>query len=387
MAIERNIRLLSWHSFFSDFSLWAPLGIIYFSRVTGSYTLGLSIFSIAMFSSAIFELPTGYFSDKHGRVKSLILGAISFLICSVFYAIGLNYWFLFVGAIFEGLGRSFYSGNNDALLYDNLAKTEKSEEFAEYNGRIGFMSQTSSAIAGVGGGIIAYFSFPTLMWISIIPNIICLILATKVLETKEISHQAENIFSHIKIASKNFISNINLRLISLSDIINFGLGEAAWNFKAAFVATIWPVWAIGFAQFLSNIGASISFKFSGRILKKISALNILIFDFIFSEITVLIALIFVNVVSPILMSVNSLMYGVGQVAKNKLLQDEFTSEQRATMGSLNSLAGSLLYSVFAIMLGMFADKYGPKNALIFQSLLSFSLLYFYINLKKRVQKK
>lgn len=385
MSFEKNIKLLRWHSFFTDFSLWEPLAIIYFSRITGSYTLGLSIFSITMFSSAFFELPTGVFSDKYGRVKSLIFGAFSFLVCSIFYAIGLNYWFLFLGAIFQGLGRSFYSGNNDALLYDNLIKVKKTEDFAEHNGRIGFMSQIALAVAGLLGGIVAYFSFPILMWISIIPNIICFILATKVSETQKISHQSENIFSHIKIAVKNFISNVNLRLISLSDIINFGLGEAAWNFKSAFIATIWPVWAIGIAQTLSNIGASLSFKFSGRILKKISALNILIFDFIFSEITVLIALIFVSIISPILMSINSLMYGVGQVAKNKLLQDEFTSEQRATMGSLNSLAGSLVYSIFAIILGLFADKFGPKNALIFQSLLSFSLLYFYLNLKRRVR--
>ena len=123
----RNIKLLRWHSFFTDFSLWAPLAIIYFSRITGSYALGLSIFSVTMISSAIFELPTGLISDKQGRVKTLILGAIAFIISAIFYAIGFNYWILFVGAIFQGLGRSFYSGNNDALLYDNLIETKKTD--------------------------------------------------------------------------------------------------------------------------------------------------------------------------------------------------------------------------------------------------------------------
>lgn len=382
MSLEKNIKLLKWHSFFTDFSLWAPIAIIYFSRVSGSYTLGISIFSVAMISSAIFELPTGFFSDQYGRVKTLIFGAAAFVLSGIFYAIGFNYWFLFVGAIFSGLGSAFYSGNNDALLYDNLTQANKTEDFAEHNGKILSMSQTAAAIAALSGGLIAYFSFSVLMWLSIIPALICFIIATKLSETKRINSQSENIFAHISIAFKFFLSNIKLRLISLSDIINFGLGEAAWQFKSAFIATIWPIWAIGISQVLSNIGAAISFHFSGKILKKFSALKILIFDFLFSEVTVLIALFMANIVSPILMSTNSLLYGVSQVAKNKLLQDEFTPEQRAVMGSLNSLAGSLLFGAFAIVLGMLADKLGPRNALIIQSLLNFSVLYFYFALKR-----
>ncbi len=336
-----------------------------------------------MVSSAVFELPTGFISDRYGRVKALILGSLSFLIGAIFYAIGLNYWFLVFGAIIQGFGRSCYSGNNDALLYDNLFSTNQIKKFEEYNGKIGSMSQIALAISALLSVSVAIFPLSFLLWASVMPQLICLILSLRLKEVKVTNNQSGNIFSHIKIAAKNFISNINLRLISLSDIINFGLGEAAWNFKSAFIATIWPIWAVGITQFISNIGASFSFRLSGRILKKISALNVLIFDFILSEITVLLALIFVNIISPILMSINSLTYGVSQVAKNKLLQDEFTMEQRATMGSLNSLAGSLLYGIFAVILGIFADNFGPRNALIFQSILSFSILYFYFNLKKR----
>lgn len=382
MSLKNNIKLLKWHSFFNDFSLWAPLAIIYFSKISGSYTLGLSIFSVSMIFSAIFELPTGFFSDRYGRVKTLVFGASAFLLSGIFYAIGLNYWFLFIGAIFGGLGSAFYSGNNDALLYDNLTEAKKTEDFSEHNGKISSMSQIALAISGLFGGVIAYFSFPVLMWLSIIPLIICLILGLKLIEIKKSSQQSENIFIHIKSAFKNFISNIKLRLISFSDIINFGLGEAGWQFKSAFIATIWPIWAIGISQVLSNIGAAVSFHFSGKILKKFSALKILIFDFLFSKVIILIALFMANIISPFLMSLNSFSYGVSQVAKNKLLQDEFTSEQRAVMGSLNSLAGSLLFSIFAVILGMLADKLGPRNALIIQSLLSFSILYFYIALKR-----
>lgn len=382
MSFEKNIKLLRWHSFFTDFSFWAPLAIIYFSRVSGSYTLGLSIFSISMFSSAIFELPTGFVSDKYGRVKTLIFGATTFVLCSIFYAIGLNYWFLVIGAILGGLGRSFYSGNNNALLYDNLMESKKIEEFAEYNGKIGSMSQIALAIAGLSGGIIAYFSFPVLMWLSVIPPIICLILGLNLIETKSVSNESENIFIHIGQAFKNFISNFKLRQISLFNITEYGMGEAAWNFRSAFVATLWPIWAIGIAQVLSNIGAAFSFHFSGRIIKKFTAIKILFFNSFASKIIDLTLLVFPSVLSPALMSSTSLLYGTGSVSQEKLLQNEFTHKERATMGSLNSLFGSLFFGFFAIILGLLADKFGPRQALIIEVLLSFSILIPLYRFKK-----
>ncbi|MDP3733336.1 MAG: hypothetical protein Q8Q91_02225, partial [Candidatus Daviesbacteria bacterium] len=75
--VKRNIRLLTWFNFFTDFKLYGPLAIIYFSQVTGSYGLGTSIFSVVMLSSALFEIPTGILSDFLGRKKTLTLGALA----------------------------------------------------------------------------------------------------------------------------------------------------------------------------------------------------------------------------------------------------------------------------------------------------------------------
>ncbi len=371
MSFDRNIKLLRWHSFFSDFSLWSPLAIIYFSAVSGSYTLGLSIFSIMMVSSSIFELPTGFISDKHGRTKTLVFGSIAFLFGAIFYAIGLNYWFLVIGAISQGLGRAFYSGNNDALLYDNLASVNKINEFEEYNGKIGSMDQLALAISAIFSSLIAFVPISVLLWISVIPRLICLFLSLKVINVEIVKKESGNIFIHTKQAFKNFISNFKLRQLSLVSIIGFGMGEATWQFRSAFINTLWPTWAVGFAQVLSNFGASLSFKFSGKIIKKFTAFKILIFDGIYSKFIDLISLIFPGVWSPGLMASTSLLYGASSVSENKLLQTEFTSHQRATMGSLNSLAGSLFFSIFAVVLGIFADKFGARNAILIETILSF----------------
>ncbi|MDQ3098236.1 MAG: hypothetical protein M3Q44_00625 [bacterium] len=56
MVLHRNIRLLTWFNFFTDFRPYAPVAIIYFAAITDSYALALAVFSIEMLSTSIFEL-------------------------------------------------------------------------------------------------------------------------------------------------------------------------------------------------------------------------------------------------------------------------------------------------------------------------------------------
>src|SRR3990167_1709082 len=101
--MSRNIKILTWFNFFTDFKLYAPIAIIYFAQVSGSFALGMSIFSITMISSALLEIPTGVYSDRIGRRKTMYLGAVSAVCCVIFYAIGTSFIFLVIGALFEGL--------------------------------------------------------------------------------------------------------------------------------------------------------------------------------------------------------------------------------------------------------------------------------------------
>ncbi|PIU73071.1 hypothetical protein COS78_04025, partial [Candidatus Shapirobacteria bacterium CG06_land_8_20_14_3_00_40_12] len=155
MDFSRNIKILTWQGFLVGFNLWAPIMAIYFAKVTGSYVLSLSVFSIAMISSAVFEIPTGVFSDLIGRRYTTILSGLFLALMGVAYAVGLNYGWLVVGAILEGLARALNSGNNDALLYDSLNKSDRKEELEKYMGHIGAAEQGASGVAAILGGILA----------------------------------------------------------------------------------------------------------------------------------------------------------------------------------------------------------------------------------------
>lgn len=374
---HQNIKTLTWFNFFTDFKLYAPIAIIYFSRVTGSFALGMSIFSIAMVSSALLEIPTGIFSDLIGRRKTLILGAIAASGYAIAYAVGGNFWILALGALLEGLSRSFYSGNNDALLHDSLTETGKAEDFDEYLGKTDSMFQIALAVSGLIGSLIAQWSFPTIMWLSVIPQMICVYLGLKIIEPKVSSIQSGNVYAHLKEAINGFVTNKKLRLLSLSSILGYGIGEATYQFQSAFYHTLLPVWLVGFVKTLSNVGASFSFHFSGRIIKKYKANNILLYGSIYGRLANGIATIIPTIASPFIMVTSSLLYGVMTVSKSTLMQKEFKPSQRATMGSLNSFAGSLFFGIVATSLGFVADTFTPAQALFMFQIFSIPIIAIY----------
>ncbi len=361
--LDRNIKLLTWFNFFVDFRFYFPIAIIYFSKVSGSFALGMSVFGLVQLSQALFEIPTGVFSDYIGRRKTVIIGAIFATLAVISYSFGII-WTLFLGAIFEGLQRSFYSGNNDALLHDSLKEAGKEDEYHTYYGKLSGMFQAAAGVGALLGGIIAFYSFSLVFWLSVIPQMLCIILAFKLTEPKIIDKQTSNVYFHLKDSIKLFIQNPKLRLLSLANIWSFGWGEAGWQFRSAFVNMVWPIWAIGIPQMLSNLGATIGFFKAGKVINKYGATKVLLAGNIYGHVINFISLIFVSVFSPILMTTTSVNFGLSITAESSLMQKEFTDKQRATMSSLNSLGASLFFVVTAYLIGLLADKFNPAQALL-----------------------
>jgi hypothetical protein len=221
------------------------------------------------------------------------------------------------------------------------------------------------------------------MWISVIPQIICLVLVFRLHEVKEVKKESTNIYFHLKEAFLNFVRNRNLRLLSIASMLGYAVGEASFQFQAAFYNTLWPIWAIGIAKTFSFIGGSASFYISGKFIKKYTALRLLLASNIYNRIIGIVSVVFPSFISPILMTSTSLLYGISSVSKNTLMQKEFKHEQRATMGSLNSFGGSILFGIFALLLGFAADQLSPAKALLYSQFLLFPVMGIYFFLFKK----
>lgn len=378
MRNNKNIRLLAVHNFLVGFIPFAPVAILYFQRVSGSFVLGMSVFSIAMFSTALFEVPTGVISDRVGRKNTIIFGAVAFLVGYVMYAIGTSYWYLVAGAVMEGIGRAFYSGNNDALLYDTLKEHKREGSYEHYLGKVSSAEHMALAIAALIGGVVAHFSFAIAMWLSVIPKLVNVVVGFYFDEPKHTKKVDANVYAHLADSLRSFIGNKRLVLLSMASVIAFSFGESAFQFRAAFVEQLWPIWAIGILALITNVGASASFYFSGKMIKRWTAKILLIGGKIYGTGISLVAYAIPTVISPLLLATPTIFYGLNTTAKNNLFQKEFSDHQRATMSSINSFFGNIAFGVVSLGLGLLADIAGPARALVVMTMVQLIPLWLYM---------
>lgn len=377
MGSQKNIKLLAWFNFFTDFKLYSALAILYFTQVTGSLALGMSIFSITSISNALFEVPTGILSDMVGRKNTIVLGSIASVAYALCYALGGSYWMLVLGAVFQGLSIAFYSGNNDALLHDSLKESGKEKQYHNYLGKLSSLFQLALAVGAVLGSFLANSSFVLVMWLSVIPQAICFFISLFMVEPRILLQKSTNIYAHMKDALLLFKTNKKLRLVSIAGMIGSSVGEATFQLSAAFFNTLWPLWAVGIAKMISYIGATLSFYFSGRFIDRFKEIKAILIGNIFSRVVNSFAVLFPTQASPLLCSSTSIFYGTLSVAKNSLLQKEFTPHQRATIASLNSLAESIFFAIFAYFFGFIGDHIGPAKALFIAQFFSLIGTYLY----------
>lgn len=365
-----------------NFRLYYGVAVVYFAQITQSYALALSIFSVVQLAQALGEVPLGYISDKWGRNICLKVGAHASLISVLFFAVGHNYWLLVVGAIFEGITRSAFSGNNDALLYEALAECKQEKRYAQEFGTVSSWLEGSGFIGTVLGSFIALYSVPLLFRLSVIPQVFAVMISWFIAEPKTVKEPILSLLTHLKTALKTYRHSLKIRYISLASILSVAIGGSTWWFQGVFYNQFLPAWVSSLVLSLNFLTSSISFRLSGWLIVKYKAMKVLIYQEIYSRALYLIALILPSVASPLLMALASVSYGPCTVAQSMLLQQEFTNTQRATMSSVNSLLGNILFAVVSIGLGFLADLFGATKAILVAQLCFVSVVFLYLKLAR-----
>lgn len=358
-----NTKIYSWFNGLHGFQLFSPIAIIYFVQVSGSYAAGASLLSAAYIAQVLFEIPTGVLSDKYGRSRTVTFGATCYLLSIISYVIGGSYIVLLIGAVFEGLMRAFYSGNNQALLYES-ALQDGDDKYHRHMAKTESFFHFSATVSAVLGGLIAIYSLRLVYVASIIPAILMILISTQLIEPKHKESIKQKSLYHVADAVKYLLKNAQLRILALASSVEFGIGHALFGLQMAFVNTIWPIWAVGISRALSGLFATFSFSASGKIIDTFGPLRTIVYSGLWSRAVSFIGLVYPTIASPAIMSASSLSFGSGIVAGSSLEQKEFNSHQRATLGSITSIAGAFWFAVGSFGLGYLADHVGLHEAML-----------------------
>ncbi len=152
----KNVR---WYPVFMGLSgafFWLAIFFLYFqSKLSLAEVLRLE--AIYYFSVFLLEVPTGYFSDKFGRVKSLRLSAILFLVSYITFFFADSFLSFSFAQVFLAGGIAFQSGTDTAFHYASLQTMDDGDSYADRESRIGAILNLSGGLAAFLGGISAMF--------------------------------------------------------------------------------------------------------------------------------------------------------------------------------------------------------------------------------------
>ena len=133
-----------------------------FYKENGLSTQDLFLLKAAYSISIVFmEVPSGYFGDMWGRKNSLILGSTLGFIGFALYTVSHGFWSFLACELILGIGQSFISGSDSALLYDTLLAAGEKRHYTRIEGKLISLGNFAEAIAAPIGVLLAVISFRT----------------------------------------------------------------------------------------------------------------------------------------------------------------------------------------------------------------------------------
>ncbi len=123
MTSRLNFLPLAAIFFCNSLVFFAPAAI--FVRTRCGITLPQFFLLQAILSCGIFlfEIPCGWFTDRIGYKKSIILSQTLLAITRIFFLVGGNFVFFVIEAVAEALGICFSSGTMESYIYEESARS------------------------------------------------------------------------------------------------------------------------------------------------------------------------------------------------------------------------------------------------------------------------
>lgn len=138
-----------------------------------------AVFGVAV---VLCEFPSGYFADRAGYRRSLLIGTLLWGAGWAIYAAAASFPAIMVAEVILGAGAAFMSGADRALLWVSLEATGDGVQYRRWEGRVRAAAQTSEALSsGVGGWL--YSLTPRLpFWLQVPTAVLALASAAALAE-------------------------------------------------------------------------------------------------------------------------------------------------------------------------------------------------------------
>lgn len=364
--LENNIWKTYLHEILAGMFFSVPIMVLFWQEN------GLDLFQIMILQSifavmvVILEIPTGYFADICGRKMALVLSGFFFALAITIYSMGCNFLHFLLGETCFAFSASLGSGTWSAFIYDTLIDLQREKQYKRIWGNVLFFGMVALAFSNVLGGLIAKINLRSTLYASI-PFFSLLIPMTlwlhephrhKPLITKGYTRE---LFDTIR---TSVLHNAKIGWLIIYSGIVYGFNQAAlWLYQPYFKFTHLDIVYFGlvFASFqlIAALASKYAHSFEERLGQKYSLMLLILL----TSVSYILMSNFIFLFSFSFCFLQQFVRGFSGPVITDHINKLTKSTIRATVLSVQSLAGRLFYASVIPIIGWIADVYTLPQAL------------------------
>lgn len=354
------IKIAKW------FMLTMPIIVLFYQENGLSMQDVLTLKGIYSVAVVALEIPSGYIADVWGRKKSLILGSILGCLGFIVYSFSHGFSGFLAAELILGVGSSFISGSDSAMLYDSLLKMKKEKDYLKQESRVMSVGNFAEALAGIAGGSLALISLRTPFIFQSFIAFIAIPASIMLVDPNQNAEKVKVGFKHIlSIVKFSLCDNAILRWnIVLSSVIGCATLTLAWFIQPYLrdleleVSTIGVIWTL--LNLTVGFVALFAYKVEGYLGKNGTS--------IFIVLGVVIGFVLTGWFNSLIgVGVLFFFYFVRGIA-TPVLKDYINriteSEMRATVLSVRNFIIRICFALIGPFLGWYTDHFTLSSALM-----------------------
>lgn len=350
-------------------------------------SIGL-ILLVGNFAGFVFEIPSGYISDKIGHKQALVISRLLVLLSTTCFLVADDLAILIFAAISLSIGNAFHSGTGSAFMHETLRGLGREGDYAKVSGKISSIGFAVPIVFTVAVPFLVSISFKLPFLVALLVDLVGL-FAALALVAPPVSQEE---IKEIGVTNFPGVIREGLRLnffpfAILAGVIN-GFLFSISGFRAPYQLFIGvPIVWFGVFFGLGRALASLMLAYTGKIKDYTN-----IYSFNKFKIVLYAILIFAlgSVTDPwiivsIFIIINAFEWGLSKVNNSYLLDIIRTSKFKATLLSTEAQIQNIMAALIGFGLGYAIEQISYKYAFVILGatfLLVTIPLMFYI-LKKR----
>ncbi|MBN2807108.1 MAG: MFS transporter [Prolixibacteraceae bacterium] len=365
MQLRHNIYKLYVIKTAKWFSLIMPIVVLFFQENDLTMTQIFILKAVYSVGMLVLEIPSGYFGDVWGRKKTLMVGTMLTTAGFMIYTGSYGFWQFLVAELILGIGQSFISGADSAMLYDTLKSEKRENEYLKYEGRVISVGNFSEAIAGILGGLLATISLRTPYVVQVFVSAAAIPAAFTLIEPKlDLPKRVAGLKDIFNVVKHALVVNTQLRnFIYLSSLIGAATLTYAWFIQPYLIALKLPVATFGIIWTLLNLTVGFSSIFAHRIEKHFTQVQTTGFIVISIALGFMLTAAFVSIWAIPLLFLFYLIRGIATPVLKDYINVMIDSENRATVLSLRNMFIRIIFAITGPILGWITDHFSLQAGL------------------------